>query len=74
MVDSVFRTSKNYNLQVFLEECIYVVEERKMPEYITDDEEVFSGDSDKEGSDFSNREGFDEEQSFDEEYSPTHFC
>ena len=31
MVDSVFRTSKNYYLQVFLEEWKYVVKDKKMP-------------------------------------------
>ena len=29
MIDSVFRTGKYYYLQVFLEECEYVVEEKK---------------------------------------------
>ena len=37
LVDSVFRTGKNYYPQVFLEECKYVVKKKKMPEYITDD-------------------------------------
>ena len=36
LIDSVYRTGKNYYPQVFLEECIYVVKEKKMPEYITD--------------------------------------
>ena len=29
LIDSVFRTSKNYYPQVFSEECIYVIEEKK---------------------------------------------
>ena len=35
LVDSVFSTGKNYYPQVFAEECKYVVKEKKMPEYIT---------------------------------------
>ena len=46
LIDSVFRTGKNYYPQVFLEECKYVVKEKKMPEYITDDIEI-SSDSDR---------------------------
>ena len=30
-IDSVHRTGKNYNPQVFLEECKYVVKEKMMP-------------------------------------------
>ena len=40
MFDSVFRTAKNYYPQVFLEECKYVVKQKKMAEYITDDIEI----------------------------------
>ena len=37
MTDSVFRTGKNYYLQVFLEECKYVIsKKKKLLEYITD--------------------------------------
>ena len=50
MIDSVFRTGKNYYPQVFLEEHEYIVKEKKMPEYITDDIEI-SSDSDRENSD-----------------------
>ena len=52
MIDSVFRTGKNYYPQVFLEECKYVVKENKMYEYITHDIYFFSD---------SNRGDFDEE-------------
>ena len=45
LIDSVFRTGKNYYLQVFLEECNYVAKEKKMPEYIYDELEI-SSDSD----------------------------
>ena len=45
LIDSVFRTGKNYYLQVFLEECNYVAKGKKMPEYIYDELEI-SSDSD----------------------------
>ena len=63
LIDSVFRTGKNYYPRVFLEECKYAVKEKKMPEYITDDIEISSDDSDKEDSDeeISNEENSDEE-------------
>ena len=38
---------KNYFSQIFLEECKYIVKERKMTTYITDDLEIYSGDSDE---------------------------
>ena len=53
MIDSVFKACKNYYPQVFLEECKYVVKEKKIPEYIIDDIEIFF-DSDKENSDDEN--------------------
>ena len=34
-IDSVCGTGKNYYPQVSLEECKYVVKEKKMPEYNT---------------------------------------
>ena len=42
MFDSVFRSGKNYYPQVFLEECKYVVKEKKMPRFITKDTEIYS--------------------------------
>ena len=36
---------------MFLEEWKYIAKEKKMPKYITDDIEISSDDSDKEGSD-----------------------
>ena len=59
LINSVFRTGKNYYLQVFLEECKYVVKEKKIPKYIIDDIEI-SFDSDRENSD---EENSDEENS-----------
>ena len=51
LIDSVFRTGKNYYSQVFLEECKYVVKEKKMPKYITDDVKISSDkNSDEENS------------------------
>ena len=64
MIDSVFRTGKNYYPQVFVEECKYVAKEKKMPEYITDYTEI-SSDSDKEDSD---EENFNEENSDEENF------
>ena len=53
LIDSVFRTGKNYYPQVFLEECKYVVKEEKIPKYIIQDIEV-SSDSERENSDEEN--------------------
>ena len=36
LIDYVFRTGKNHYSQVFLEECKYVVIEKKIPEYVID--------------------------------------
>ena len=69
MIDSVFRTGKNCYPQVVLEECKYVVKEKKIPNYITDDIEI-SSDSHRENSNEENsdKETSDEENS-DEENS-----
>ena len=53
LIDSVFRTSKNYYPQVFLEECRYVLKDKKIPKYIIDNIET-SSDSDRENSDEEN--------------------
>ena len=53
MISSVFRTGKNYYPQVFLEECKYIVKEKKIPKYIIDDIEI-SFDFDRENSDEEN--------------------
>ena len=53
MIDSVFRPGKNYFPRVFLEEQKYVIKEKKMPDYITDDIELLS-DSDRINSDEEN--------------------
>ena len=40
LIDSVFRTCKNYYPLMFLEEHKDAVKEKKMPKYITDDVEM----------------------------------
>ena len=54
--NSVFRTGNNYFPQVFLEQCKYVVKEKKMLEYINDNIEISSDreDSDEENSNKKN--------------------
>ena len=37
LIDSVFRTRKNYYPQLFSEECKYVVKEKKITKYIIDE-------------------------------------
>ena len=53
LIDSVYRTGQNYYHQVFLEECKYAVEEKKIPENITDDIDISSYE---ESSHYSNEE------------------
>ena len=64
LIDFVFRTGCNYYPQVFLEECQYVVKEKKIPKDIIDDIEI-SSNSDIENSheENSNKENFNEENS-----------
>ena len=47
MINSGFRTGKNYYPQVFLEEYKYAVKDKKTPKYVIDD----VSDSDRENSD-----------------------
>ena len=49
MIDSVFRTGKNYYPQVFLQECKYFVKEKYIHKNIIYDIEI-SSDSDEENS------------------------
>ena len=42
LIDSAFTTGSNYYFQVFLEECKYVVKDKKMSKYIIDDIEISS--------------------------------
>ena len=66
MIDSLYRKDKNYYPQVFLEECKYVVKEKKMTEYVNDEIEFSYDDSDREDSD---KENSDEEYSDAENYN-----
>ena len=43
-----FKNGKKYYLQVFLEECKYIIEEKKVRRYNNDDLEISFDDSDKE--------------------------
>ena len=54
MIDSVYKIDKNYYPQVFLEECKYVVQEKKKSKFITDNIEIYSDDSDEENSNEEN--------------------
>ena len=49
MIDSIFRTGKKYYTQMFLEECKFIVKEKKMPKYIIKAIEI-SSDKSKENS------------------------
>ena len=42
MLDSIVKTVKNYYPQVFLEECKYVIKEKKINKYIIDGVEISS--------------------------------
>ena len=49
LIESVFRTGINFYPEVFLEDCKYVVKEKKISKYITHDLEI-SSDSDRKNS------------------------
>ena len=63
LIGPIFKPGKSYYPQVFLEECKYVVKEKKMLKCITDNVEV---SSDEENSD---EENSDKENSIEESYS-----
>ena len=73
MLNSDFRTGKNFYPQVFLEECKYVVKEKMIPKYIIDDIEI-SSDSDRENSDEENshRKNSDREISDEKHFGEEH--
>ena len=62
LIESAFSTGKIYYSQVLLEECKYVVEEKKILEYITEDIELSPDDSNTEDS----NEGNSNEENSDE--------
>ena len=53
-IDSVYRKDENHYPQMFLEECKYVVKEKRTSKFITEYIEISSDDSDKEDSDKEN--------------------
>ena len=59
LINSIFKPCKNY-YQVFLEECQYFINEKKIPTYTIDD---ISSDSDRENS---NEEKYDKDNSEEE--------
>ena len=65
--DYVFKSDSNYNIQVFLEDCKYVVKEKTMYKHIIDDVQI-SFDSDIENlvEKNSNEEKSDKENSNEE--------
>ena len=61
-------TAKNYYPEVFLEECKYIIKERKIHKYIIDDVEI-SSDSDEEIIEKTQMEKHSNEENSDEEGS-----
>ena len=55
LIDSVFRTAENYHPQEFLGECRYVIKEKKMPNYITDNVEFSSDEEHSDEEDFDKK-------------------
>ena len=49
LINSVFRAGNNYYPQVFLEQCKYVIKDKKINNCVTDDVEISSG-SDEDNS------------------------
>ena len=54
LIDLVYKKDKSYYPEVFLEECKYVVKEKKKSKFITDNIEVSPDDSYEENSDEEN--------------------
>ena len=64
MIDLLSEMGKDHFPQLFLEECKYIVKERKVNRHITRDLETSSDNSDKEDSDFSYKEYSDKEGNY----------
>ena len=45
LIDTVFKMGKNCYPQAFLEECRYIIKDKKIRKYIRDDLETCSNDS-----------------------------
>ena len=67
MNDSVFKAGSNYYIQVFLEDCKYVVKEKMMYKHIIDDVQIsFDTDIENLVEKISNEEKSDKENSNEE--------
>ena len=55
LIDSAYTKDKNYYPQVFLEECKYVVKDKKTSKLIIEDIEISSDDSDNEINTYRNK-------------------
>ena len=75
LIDSVFRTSKKFCPQVFLEEWKYVIKEKEIHNYIINDAEI-SSDSDKETllKKFQTERDSDCKENSNEDSSDKSFC
>ena len=60
LIGSVSKMGKNYHPEVFLEECKYVVKEKRIVKYIIGNIEIYSD---------SDRKNFDEENSGKENFN-----
>lgn len=63
--ECIFETGKNYYLHVFLEECKYVLKEKKVPKYIIENIEISSNEENSDGEN-SNDENSDDSYKSDE--------
>ena len=68
LIDPVFRTGKNYYPEVFLEECKYVIKEKKMAEYITEDIKIYCDSNWEDPDKRSSSEENSDKEKFDEDY------
>ena len=57
--ECIFETGKHYYLQVFLEECKYVLKEKKVSKYIIENIEISSNEENSDGKN-SNDENSDD--------------
>ena len=59
LTECIFETGKNYYLQVFLEECKYVLKEKNISKYIIENIEISSNEENSDGKN-SNDENSDD--------------
>ena len=67
LFDSIFKTGKNYYPQGFLEECKYVIKEKKIEIYVTDVVEISDSDEHNFDEEDSSEEDFGKEDSSEED-------